>query len=54
MGPPRALRDKQLNGLADQFAPAVAEQSLGLSVDQRYAAVAFYAHHGVGRCLQQP
>ena len=48
------VRDEHFHRLADQLVPPVAEQPLGLRVDQRDPPVAVDAHHRVRRRLQQP
>jgi len=46
--------DQEFHRLADQLVPPVAEQLLGLGVDQRDPPVGVDAHHRVRRGLQQP
>ena len=48
-----ALGHENLDGLADQFVALVAEQPLGLTVDQDDPAVTVDDHHGVRRRLEQ-
>ena len=48
------IRDQHLHRLADQLVPPVAEQPLGLRVDQRDPPVGVDAYHRVRRRLQQP
>jgi hypothetical protein len=50
---PKALGDEQLDPLPDQLLAAVAEQLLGLRVDQQDTAVAVDDHHRVRRRLEQ-
>jgi len=47
------VRDQRLDGLADQVAPWVVEQLLGLGVDRRDPALAVHADHGIGCRLEQ-
>ena len=47
------LGDQDLDRLADELLPLVAEQPFRLGVDQDDPAVGGYAHHRVGRRLQE-
>ena len=53
MSPAKALRDEQLDPLADQLVSCVAEEPLRLGVDQDDAAVPVDDDHRVGRGLEQ-
>jgi hypothetical protein len=47
------IRHKDVDGLAQQLGPGIAEQRLRLRIDQYDAAAHINADEGIGRCLEQ-